>query len=108
MRLPDEPILEKVRQWLAYADDDLRVALYDLSMPETPPFRVIAFHAQQAAEKYLKAYLVFHSVDFPYTHSLRRLLDLCAAIASWAEQVRDAEELSLTPSRPVIPERTSR
>ena len=63
-------------------------------MPGTPPYRVIAFHTQQCAEKYLKAFLVFQGVDFPYTHSLRRLLDLCTATAPWAEQLRDAEELS--------------
>jgi HEPN domain-containing protein len=63
-------------------------------MPGTPPWRLIAFHAQQCAEKYLKAYLVFHAVDFPFTHSLRRLLDLCATAAAWADQLRDAEELS--------------
>ena len=45
MKLPDAPILEKVRQWLAYADDDLRVARHEFSTPETPPYRVIAFHA---------------------------------------------------------------
>ncbi len=63
-------------------------------MPGAPPCRVIAFHAQQCAEKYLKAYLVFHAIDSPYTHNLRRLLDFCAARASWAEQLRDAEELN--------------
>jgi len=94
MKLPDEPIIEKVRQWLTYADEDLRVARHAFSMPETPPCRVIAFHAQQCAEKYLKAYLVFHGVDFPFTHSLRRLLDLSASPAAWAEHLRDAEELS--------------
>jgi HEPN domain-containing protein len=94
MKLPDAAIIEKVRQWLAHADEDLRAARYALSMPETPPCRVIAFHAQQCAEKYLKAYLVFHAVDFPYTHSLRRLLDLCAPAAGWSEQLRDAEQLS--------------
>ena len=94
MKLPDAPIIEKVRQWLAYADEDLRVARHGFSMPETPPCRVIAFHAQQCAEKYLKAYLVFHGVDFPFTHSLRRLLDLSASPAAWAEQLRDAEELT--------------
>ena len=71
MKVPEAPIIEKVRQWLAYADDDLRVARHALSMQETPPFRVIGFHAQQCAEKHLKAYLVFHGVDFPFTHSLR-------------------------------------
>jgi HEPN domain-containing protein len=94
MKLPDAPIIEKARQWLAYAEEDLRAARHGFSMPETPPCRVIAFHAQQCAEKYLKAYLVFQGVDFPFTHSLRRLLDLCAPVAAWAEQLRDAEELS--------------
>lgn len=94
MKLPDAPILEKVRQWLAYADEDLGVARHGFSMPATPPCRVIAFHAQQCAEKYVKAYLVFHGVDFPFTHSLRRLVDLCASAAHWTEQLRDAEELS--------------
>ncbi len=94
MKLPDAPIIEKVWQWLAYADEDLRVARHELSLPETPPCRVIAFHAQQCAEKCMKAYLVFHGVDFPFTHSLRRLLDLSASPAAWAEQLRDAEELS--------------
>ena len=108
MKLPDAPIIEKVRQWLTYADEDLRVARHAFSMPETPPCRVIAFHAQQCAEKYLKAYLVFHGVDFPFTHSLRRLLDLSASPAAWAERLRDAEELALMRSRQDIRERTSR
>ena len=62
-------------------------------MPETPPSRLIAFHAQQCAEKHLKAYLVFRGIDFPFTRNLRRLLDLCVTRAAWAEQLRDAEEL---------------
>jgi HEPN domain-containing protein len=94
MKLPDSPILEKVRQWLAYADEDLRLARYGFTMPERPPYRLIAYHAQQCAEKHLKAYLVFHAVDFPFSHNLRRLLELCPAQANWAEQLRDADELT--------------
>jgi HEPN domain-containing protein len=94
MKLPDPPILEKVKQWLTYADEDLRLARYGFSMPERPPYRLIAYHAQQCAEKHLKAYLVFHAVDFPFSHNLRRLLELCAALANWAEQLRDADELT--------------
>jgi HEPN domain-containing protein len=33
-------------------------------------------------------------VDFPYTHNLGHLLDLCAAQAHWAEDLREAEELT--------------
>lgn len=94
MKLPDPAVLEKVKQWLVYRDEDLRVARHAFSMPETPSFRLITFHAQQCAEKHLKAYLVFRGTDFPFTHNLRSLLDLCATHAARAEQLRDAEELN--------------
>jgi HEPN domain-containing protein len=38
------------------------------------------FHAQQAVEKYLKAFLTHHEATFPYTHNLAKLLDLCVRI----------------------------
>jgi HEPN domain-containing protein len=34
----------------------------------------ICFHAQQASEKFLKAFLAFHDVDFPRTHDIDVLL----------------------------------
>lgn len=37
---------------------------------------VLGFHAQQAIEKWLKAVLARHSVDFEYTHDLRHLIAL--------------------------------
>lgn len=33
-------------------------------------------------------------MDFPYTHNLGHLLDLCAAHVPWADKLRDAEELT--------------
>jgi len=94
MKLPDPAVQEKVKQWLSYADEDLRVARHTFSMPDAPPFRVIAFHAQQCAEKYLRAYLVFHLVDFPYTHDIAELLEICATFAPWASQLSFARELT--------------
>ncbi len=38
------------------------------------------FHAQQAAEKYLKAFLSFNDIIFPKIHSIEDLIGLCAAI----------------------------
>jgi HEPN domain-containing protein len=35
---------------------------------------IICFYAQQAAEKYLKAYLVFLEKEFPKTHALEDLV----------------------------------
>jgi len=37
---------------------------------------ILGFHAQQAIEKWLKAVLASKSVDFEYTHDLRRLIEL--------------------------------
>ncbi len=39
---------------------------------------IFGFHAQQAAEKLLKALLSEKSVNFPRTHNLRLLMDLLA------------------------------
>lgn len=36
---------------------------------------VVGFHAQQAAEKALKAVLAASGDDFPWTHDLRHLMD---------------------------------
>ena len=62
-----------VRGWLEKARRDLQVALHELSSPE-PLTDIICFHAQQAVEKYLKAYLVWVEIDFLKTHVLEQLI----------------------------------
>lgn len=87
-------IFYKVKQWIRYGDEDLRLARHALTLSSSCPTRLIAYHAQQCAEKYLKAYLVFHRIDFPYTHNISRLLELCAEKAEWPETISNAEELT--------------
>lgn len=41
------------------------------------PYDVACFHLQQAAEKFLKAFLEARNLDYPLTHDLELLLDLC-------------------------------
>ena len=94
MKPADTQVARKVQQWLAFGDEDLRMAQHGFSLSGPPPYRLIAYHAQQCAEKYLKAYLVFHGIDFPYTHNLSRLLELCVGQAGWGEELREAEELT--------------
>jgi len=79
MKPPDEIRREIVAQWVARADEDLSVARHLLA-EKLPYHGAIGFHAQQAAEKFLKAYLVAHQVEFPKTHDLGRLLDLIAPV----------------------------
>ncbi len=87
-------IRRKVIQWLNYADEDIQLAQHALTLSTGVPYRLVAYHAQQCAEKSLKAYLVSHRIDFPYTHNISRLLELCSDTAQWGDSLLDAEELS--------------
>ncbi|GAB6058802.1 HEPN domain-containing protein [Desulfonatronum parangueonense] len=72
-----EVLSAKSRKWITFAEEDLRLAEHALQLSSSCPYRLIAYHAQQCAEKCIKAYLVFHNIDFPYTHNIRKLLQLC-------------------------------
>lgn len=96
MRMPDEPVVRIVKQWLIHADEDLCMAVHAMTLQAgEPPYRLIAYHAQQCAEKCLKAFLVCCRVDFPYTHNISTLLELCGEYGDWAGELQDAERLTL-------------
>jgi HEPN domain-containing protein len=62
------------REWVAKAEEDFLSAL-DLSRRRTRPvWSVVCFHAQQSAEKYLKARLEEAGLPIPRTHDLEVLL----------------------------------
>ena len=77
---------EYIRQWLLKAEEDLLVAntliAHDFSAKAS-----ICFHCQQAAEKYLKAFLIAHDKEFPKTHSIEYLLAACSTIDEAFKQV---------------------
>jgi HEPN domain-containing protein len=64
------------RQWVEKAEHDLINAEHTLTLEKNCPFDTVCFHAQQCAEKYLKAFLVQESITFPKTHDLRVLMQL--------------------------------
>jgi HEPN domain-containing protein len=71
-----EDILEKAKQWIELAEEDLSVAKFALTMESNVPYRIIAFHCQQCAEKYIKSLLILFNIDFPYTHDIEKLLEI--------------------------------
>lgn len=71
----DELVDELAAEWLRRARADMTVAA--LTDDERIAPEIAAFHAQQAAEKALKAVLVRRQIDFPRTHSIGVLLALC-------------------------------
>ena len=67
--------MDEIKQWIEKADHDLGSAkIIYLHLPDY--FDTIAFHCQQAVEKYLKALLTFYHIDFLRSHDLIYLLDL--------------------------------
>ncbi len=66
-----------VRGWLRKAASDIVTLEAALG---AGAFDGACFHAQQAAEKYLKGFLTFHDRPFPYTHNLGDLTEQCARI----------------------------
>ncbi len=93
MKPPDSAILEKVKDWITFAAEDIAFAHHGMTMVK-PAYRSIAFHAQQCAEKALKAYLVYHGIDFPFTHNIAHLLELADEFTGWLKNLADAEELT--------------
>jgi len=92
---PHEAAKRKVlAEWLHKADDDLGLAEHLLGEPLLYP-NAIAFHCHQAAEKYLKAVLVWRETPFPKTHDIKALLNLIgAADVALAASLQDAVVLT--------------
>lgn len=65
---------EIIREWLAKADEDFGFAS---SVSEfSDYYGQICFHYQQAAEKYLKAFIIAKDLEFKKIHDLSELLKL--------------------------------
>lgn len=76
--MPDErqrAIRELVAEWMRHAHADLTIARMVDQEAIAP--EILAFHAQQAAEKALKALLVQKQVEFPRLHVIGLLINLC-------------------------------
>jgi HEPN domain-containing protein len=65
------------RRWLAKAESDLTAA--QRLLEGGGPYDAVCFHAQQAAEKALKALLAVADAPIPRTHNLEDLLAECLA-----------------------------
>lgn len=69
-------------EWIDKAEGDYNTAQRELRARKSPNYDAVCFHAQQTAEKYLKAVLQEHEVHVPKTHQLLDLLGLCRKINS--------------------------
>ena len=68
-------LLERAELLFAKAKDD-ETLLEEIIFNEKVRDEIIGFHAQQAAEKLLKALLMAKNIPYRRTHDLRELIDL--------------------------------
>ena len=85
-------VLGSAEDWLRYAKSDLELAR--IEKPEGVLLETLCFHAQQAAEKTLKAVLIFLEIDFPRTHNIRTLLDLLPEGVDVPQEVEESAILT--------------
>lgn len=66
-----------IKEWKGKAEADFEVAITLFENKRKKDiYYIAAFHCQQAIEKYLKALLICHKIDFPKIHDLVQLLNL--------------------------------
>ncbi|OGO31670.1 MAG: hypothetical protein A2136_00150 [Chloroflexi bacterium RBG_16_54_11] len=61
-------------EWVEKAEGDLVTARREYHARKSPNYDAVCFHTQQAAEKYLKAFLQERGNPIPRVHSLIELL----------------------------------
>ena len=84
-----------VLQWIKYARTDLNIAKASLDLSFEYK-AAAAFHAQQSAEKIVKAYLTFKKIRTPKTHDMEFLLKEVSKIdAKLAKNLSPTESLTI-------------
>ena len=85
-------IKEMTLEWIKEAEEDLKFAK---EIFERYP-KKSAFFAQQAAEKYLKAFLCFHNAEIIKRHEIELLIIACSRIDKEFEKLLETKAPLLT------------
>ena len=81
-------------EWVEKAEGDYATTLSELRARKAPNYDAACFHAQQLAEKYLKAFLQENDQAVPKTHSLIDILALVLQLDGIFQLIRpDLERL---------------
>jgi len=76
-------------EWVAKAEGDFAVLERESRVRKQPNYDGICFHAQQCAEKYLKAILCEADIAFSKAHSLTSLIDQALLVEPFWETWRE-------------------
>jgi HEPN domain-containing protein len=73
---------DSLEEWVRKAEQDFEYARIGMRQRKNPLYDGVCFHAQQCVEKYVKAFLVRHNIQFRKTHDLIELQRLCLQVDS--------------------------
>lgn len=89
----EKELRELINKWLLKANNDLMMIENEFHS-ENPVTDGICFHAQQSVEKYLKAFLVANQIEFPQTHNIGVILNLCIKVDPDFQGLRESVTLT--------------
>ncbi|MEM5820944.1 MAG: HEPN domain-containing protein [Candidatus Aenigmatarchaeota archaeon] len=85
-------------KWIEYANEDLEEAKEKLLKKK---YRYACYFAQQAAEKFLKAFLIQNDKPFRKTHNILELIEMCKEIDGDFENLKK-ENVELLTSYAIV------
>jgi HEPN domain-containing protein len=83
--MADKAIIE---EWLNKAEEEYEFA--SSIMEDTTFYSQLCFHFHQAAEKYLKTYIIANDLEFKKIHDLMVLLKICLSKNKEFEKLRNS------------------
>lgn len=86
MTAPDTNRLAETSAWLQRTSQDMRAAAHGLKA-DPALLDDVVFHCQQACEKALRAFLIWHGVPYRETHDLAEIGAQCVEIDPSLEQL---------------------
>lgn len=89
---PTKDQADHAREWLRKGDEDMEPA--DLVLQGGRAYWTACFHAQQAAEKYMKGLLAYRGEPIPRTHDLCQLRELLGWIPDGVVPEAELQSLS--------------
>lgn len=75
------------REWVVKAEGDYATARRELRARKLPNFDAACFHAQQCAEKYLKAFLQENGLAIARSHNLEMLAQPLLEAHAWLKNL---------------------
>ena len=82
-----------IANWKLKADNDIGIVEIGL-VSDKVITDVLCFHCQQCVEKYLKLFLIYHSIDYPKTHNIAILLEECKKVDSNFDKLQNVVYLT--------------